>query len=942
MQAVTLKNALQSTEINPPPTDSGPDFWSAAGTILAQQRQIPPIQHHSSGTSNRLSPAQERLWLLEQSEGGAPYYNVNLAWQISGDLDVSTLESSLDYLCQRHQILRTTFPSTPQGPVQSINNWRFHLPVMELRAGSGELTGRANEFIRREFDLADGPLFRAALLRESRLCSTLVVVVHQIIFDGASMRVFSQELHDCYRAFSQNKKPELPALPVTYLEFAAWQHECIALSKGDQEFWRTQFERSYKPLKLPADRPRQNVGITPGALASFWLPEGLIAPLRLIGAEHGVSAFAAFLAVFQSFLGRLTGQDDVLSLVSIAARNQADLRNLVGLVANVLPMRLDLSGRPSLRTTLQRSGHVVSSALCHQMFPLSSILEMLPSSGADEDAPMLQTFVIYNNGSLPVLQFEKVAFSPLLEFDNGTSRFDLVVDASDSPQGIIGTLKYRTDLFEPQRIRALLDDWKEFIRQATEHPDRELAAISPTGTYNVAQPETYVHSTLRRASKTPEVDPNPLNASPSHRTPGLGLQPDYPRAPLYSCAPSSRSPGTIQKTPPRTELERALAKIWQEIFGISSVGVHDNFFGLGGHSLVAVRIIAAIEKATGWKLRLCKIFQEPTIARLASAIESEGAAASSSIVEIQPEGSRPPLFLVHGVGGGMFWGYSNLARELGSDQPVYAFKSRGMDGLEEFRSIEEMAAHYVADLRKFQPSGPYCLGGYCFGGNVAYEMARQLRQQDQEIAVLFLMNCWPNNSSYTRLRFTPFFFAKAFWNFCIRLAYQIRSNAGQPRDFFKWRAAWLRKRMKSFFAPQTAKGLAVEDIVDLSSRPEHERKLWRTHVEAWLEYQPLPYDGEVVLFRTRGHPLVCSYDKRMGWSGYAKGGVLVRVCPGDHESILEEQNVAATAAKLKKILNGLNRAPPPVAQAPPKEAASLAPPFIEPADSAGAAWSPGI
>jgi thioesterase domain-containing protein len=185
-------------------------------------------------------------------------------------------------------------------------------------------------------------------------------------------------------------------------------------------------------------------------------------------------------------------------------------------------------------------------------------------------------------------------------------------------------------------------------------------------------------------------------------------------------------------------------------------------------------------------------------------------------------------------------------------------------------------------------------------------MARQLREQKQEVALLFLMNCWPNNSSYTRLRFTPVFLAKILWNFCIRMLYQIRSNAAQPRDFFKWRAAWLLKRIKSMFAPQTAESLAVEDIVDLSSRPEHERELWRTHVEAWLHYQPLPYDGQIVLFRTRGHPLVCSCDNQMGWGGYAKGGVLVRVCPGDHQSILEEANVSSTAAKLKTVLDPLN------------------------------------
>jgi thioesterase domain-containing protein len=359
---------------------------------------------------------------------------------------------------------------------------------------------------------------------------------------------------------------------------------------------------------------------------------------------------------------------------------------------------------------------------------------------------------------------------------------------------------------------------------------------------------------------------------------------------------------------PRNELEQKLVRVWESTFDVRPIGIHDNFFGLGGHSLVAVKLLAAIENETGRKLRLSTIFQQPTIARLGRVMqEGQTAISASSIVEIQPQGGKPGIFLVHGVGGGMFWGYSNLARELGTEQPIYAFKSRGMDGLEEFTRIEDIAAHYVADLRKFQPQGPYRLGGYCFGGNVAYEMARQLRAQDQEVALLLLINCWPNNSSYTKLSWTPAFLCKAFWNFCIRLSHQIRSGAKQPRDFFKWRAAWALKRVRSFFAESASGRLSVDDVVDLSVRPEHERKLWRTHVQAWLQYQPQSYDGQITLFRTRGHPLVCSFDNQMGWGAYAAGGVSVKICPGDHETILEEENVPHTARELAAVLDELEK-----------------------------------
>src|SRR5262249_11302977 len=152
----------------------------------------------------------------------------------------------------------------------------------------------------------------------------------------------------------------------------------------------------------------------------------LICGLRQLGSELGVSSFAAFLGAFQAFLGRWTGQDDVMTLVSVAARNQADLRSMIGLVANVLPMRLDLSANPGLRVVIERAGQMFPTAFSHQILPLSRILEMLPSSGANINAPALQVLTIYNNGPLPVLKFPHATFTPDFLLDNGTSRFDFV------------------------------------------------------------------------------------------------------------------------------------------------------------------------------------------------------------------------------------------------------------------------------------------------------------------------------------------------------------------------------------------------------------------------------------------------------------------------------------------------------------------------------------
>jgi acyl carrier protein len=151
------------------------------------------------------------------------------------------------------------------------------------------------------------------------------------------------------------------------------------------------------------------------------------------------------------------------------------------------------------------------------------------------------------------------------------------------------------------------------------------------------------------------------------------------------------------------ETEKQLQSLWEDVLGLHPIGVRDQFFSLGGHSLLAVRLVARIEKVFGRKLPVAAVFENSTIEQMARLLRQSSVEHRSSIVEIQPRGSRPPLLLVHGAGGGMFWGYSNLARHLGTDQPVFAFNSRGLTGLAEPETIENLAESYLADLREFAP-----------------------------------------------------------------------------------------------------------------------------------------------------------------------------------------------------------------------------------------------
>ncbi|HZQ34591.1 MAG TPA: thioesterase domain-containing protein, partial [Dehalococcoidia bacterium] len=236
------------------------------------------------------------------------------------------------------------------------------------------------------------------------------------------------------------------------------------------------------------------------------------------------------------------------------------------------------------------------------------------------------------------------------------------------------------------------------------------------------------------------------------------------------------------------------------------------------------------------------------------------------------------------------------------------FKSRGLDGLPEWPTIEEMAANYLADLRAHQAHGPYLLGGYCFGGVVAYEMARQLRQQGEDVALLALMNCSPPNTSYERIdgRRTLAWklkFARnvAFWFGCFLFHWTMRERA----EFIRWKLRLLRRKTVGV-SGQNGGELAVTDVdemVNLAAYSEDQRRLWQTHVRALRAYRPQPYEGDITLFRTRGHPLLCSFDEHFGWTDLVKGRIGLRRMPGGHGSILDEPYVRSVAHELNAQLH---------------------------------------
>ncbi|MBW4569859.1 MAG: amino acid adenylation domain-containing protein [Tolypothrix carrinoi HA7290-LM1] len=375
---------------------------------------------------------------------------------------------------------------------------------------------------------------------------------------------------------------------------------------------------------------------------------------------------------------------------------------------------------------------------------------------------------------------------------------------------------------------------------------------------------------------------------------------------------------SIDKTyiAPRNSTELTLAKIWAEVLQLERVGIYDNFFDLGGNSLLTVRLLEQIHKQFERELPLSTIFLNPTIESLANSLCPETNSLSwSPLVAIQPAGSNPPFFCVHPIFGVVF-PYYELAHHLGTNQPFYGLQPIGLDGETPLTHIEEMAAHYIEALRKVQPKGPYYLGGWSFGGLVAFEMAQQLQKSGDEVALLAILDTLapiksniPDFGNGLKFLFTTV--ARYIWSFFfdyLRLITapsknKIKSLIFRLPNFHKF-IQWLETNLFSH--------IILKEAAIVNSMPEEFRlrilneltirpmlRVFYANNQAVLNYVPQVYPKRINLFRTKVQSNIAEEDLSMGWNQLAVEKTEIHTIPGNHLTMLRKPHIQVLAEQLR-------------------------------------------
>ena len=348
------------------------------------------------------------------------------------------------------------------------------------------------------------------------------------------------------------------------------------------------------------------------------------------------------------------------------------------------------------------------------------------------------------------------------------------------------------------------------------------------------------------------------------------------------------------------EIEARLVEIWEAALHLHPISVTDNFFELGGHSLLAVRIFAEIENNFGKRLPLVTLFQSPTIRQLAVFLQTQNEESLwTSLVPLQPNGDKPPFFCVHAVGGNVLE-YYELAQQMPSDQPFYGLQSVGLDGKRQpLTSIEEMASQYINELRQLQPDGPYQFGGRSFGGVVAYEMAQQLRAQNQEVALVALLDTDPIGWLKRFSRGVTLKHQARFFGIRIQrhLANIQQFNWKGKISYFLEKANYKKRKVETW-QWQVSRKFNQSEEMPLSDTL---RNIEEFNYSAAKKYIPRAYPDRITFFSATEE--VSSLENQFGWQSLATGGVEVVEVPGNHQSMIENPNVKLLAEQLNKRLN---------------------------------------
>lgn len=796
-----------------------------------------------------VSAAQERLWFLEQMNPGGTTYNFPATYLFKGRLNYVVLEKSLCEIIQRHEILRAIFPSVNGQPIQRIIPFRdFALPVEDLRhlpetKRKAEALRLVNYWSQQPFDIAENFLWRFNLVSLAEEEHIFLLTIHHLIFDLWSLNVFMEELTILYEAFSCGNPSPLPELPLQYSDFTIWQQQTLQGERFQYQlsYWKQQMRETPSPLKLPIQPSSSRSLNYQGKRQFVLIAKDLTESLKTLSQQENVTLYMTLLTAFKILLYIYTEQNDIIVCTPMAGRHRAQTKQLIGYINNILPLRTDLSGNLSFRDLLGRVRQVALGAYKNLDIPFQTITEF-PNLA---HTPLTRVMFALQPSPCQNLTLSELTIT-YLNFHyihNGTANFDLSLFAEATEDTLAIGLDYKIDLFDETTIAEILANFQELLKCVAVKPESCLSSFQA------------LIKTRQKQLSNEVIETTETNKAYQE---------------------------------PRNELELQLTRIFEKVLNIKQIGIQDDFFNLGGHSLSALRLMSEIQETLHKQLPLTTLLKASTVECLASLISQDGWTTPwSSLVPIQTNGSKSPLFLI-APGASTAIQFLDLARFLGKDQPVYCLQAQDVEkGQVSYSNIEDLASFYIQQIQTIQREGPYILGGRCASGNViAFEMAQQLQALGQKVKPILMIDPWKD-------AFKSFFPAppktqKSYRYYLKRLKHYLK-----------------RGELLSLLLRKTRLQMIIKKFTE-SSKTNHNLRIQtvaNNHKLALHNYQPKVFSGKIILFVSEERLKFLHIYK--SWQDLCTEKLEIHIISAGHGNMLNAPDISHLGAELKPYLESL-------------------------------------
>ncbi len=826
------------------------------------------------------SITQKRTWFMEQIHPGDRGLIIALHWELRGSVTSDAVERAFQTITDRHEVFRTRFRERDGEPVQEVlAHVDFRLARLDLRNvpeadRARKISEIASEHAGEPFDMGRAGLIRVAMVQTGPDRAALLIAVHNSVFDGYSIGVLGHELGTLLEAEASGQPAELPELALQYGDFAMWQADYAASGAfaGEEAYWAQKLG-GMACFEIPPDRPR-----SPGPTESRNYARDLPADFepRLAGTAKALetSLFTLGTTAFAVALERFTGRRDVSFAIQAAGRNEVDLEPLIGIFTNPMVLRFDIDPEAPLSDHARAARDIINGALAHQMLPFDRVVQVLNPPRDPLRIPLVSIMFGLQPGFLKTRRYGAIELVPEISDVPGTL-YDLNVNIAGHKTGWRLVIDYNARLFDEATIARFAALLVEVLDSLMHHAER------PVGTL--------------RAETEPRPEARPETAAGE--------------APLAVAPSEAAEEGTAEGA---ATIE-SLRAIWSDVLAIPADSATGNFFDLGGHSILALRMLAMVAESFGQRPSIQAFLADPTLEGLAGVLNppapspapQTGPAAAPDtapnpiwdLTELRASSADAPVL----IAVNQPFMFHALAREMVADCAVASLSVPGAAELQalEQAGLDKAIEAALAPVLARYAGRPLMFCGLCVDGLVALRLAQRLRDEGQNTALVAMIDSWAPGSSraFSRLRKSLDRWHIRFRRIGYYLGLRRQGEIGWT-DVLRQNdlAAGIIARLTGVPAKNETETL-VDDTVEVL-------------VGLTRGYRFAPYDGEVVLFITRSQAMVPK-DGVLGWSGLLAADVTAYPVNGWHGDALMRSGFERIIGVLDVKAQRLRRATPP-------------------------------